>query len=264
MFYKKKNFPDEGELVICIVKRILPNSVFVDLEGYENKEGLIHISEVSPGRIRNLRDFVKEGKKIVCKVLRVDKLKGHIDLSLRRVSSQLGRNKINEVKQEEKAEKILEIIGKGINSSLEDIYKNVGLKAIENYGSLTNFFQAIANDDQNIKNLKIEDKCLKEIIKIVKQRIKPPEIKLSLTLVLKNNTEEGIERIKSNLKNLRAFAEKNNYTIKIIYLGAPKYKLEITAKEFKAAEKIIKDLSDKITQEVKQNKGELQILRDVK
>jgi translation initiation factor 2 subunit 1 len=36
------------------------------------KQGLIHISEVSPGRIRNIRDFVKEGKMVVCKVIKID------------------------------------------------------------------------------------------------------------------------------------------------------------------------------------------------
>jgi len=66
MFYKKQGFPEVDDIIICTIKKILPNCVFVILDEYENKEGLIHISEISPGRIRNIRDFVKEGKKIVC------------------------------------------------------------------------------------------------------------------------------------------------------------------------------------------------------
>ena len=71
MLLKKKGFPEEDEIVICTVTKIHFHSVFVNLDEY-GRSGLIHISEVSPGRIRNLRDFVVEGKKVVCKVLRID------------------------------------------------------------------------------------------------------------------------------------------------------------------------------------------------
>src|SRR3989338_5359313 len=81
MLLKKEGFPEEDELVMCTVTQVQFHSVFVILDEYD-KGGMIHISEVSPGRIRNIRDFVREGKKVVCKVLRVNKEKGHIDLSL--------------------------------------------------------------------------------------------------------------------------------------------------------------------------------------
>ena len=74
MLYKKQGFPEEDELVLCTVNNVQHNSVFVDLDEY-NKRGLIHISEIAPGRIRNIRDYVVEGKKIVCKILRIDQEK---------------------------------------------------------------------------------------------------------------------------------------------------------------------------------------------
>jgi len=45
----------------------------VNLEEYESKSGMIHISEVSAGRIKNIREFVAEGKFIVCKVLSINR-----------------------------------------------------------------------------------------------------------------------------------------------------------------------------------------------
>ena len=86
MVYKKSEIPEENEIVICTVKKILPHSVFLTLDEYDKKEAMLHISEVAPGRIRNMRDFVLEGKVIVCKILRIHKDKEHIDVSLRRVS----------------------------------------------------------------------------------------------------------------------------------------------------------------------------------
>ena len=109
MLLKKEDFPEEDELVMCTVTKVQFHSVFVRLDEYD-KSGMIHISEVSPGRIRNIRDFVKESKKIVCKVLGITKEKGHIDLSLRRVTETQKRNKVDEIKQQQKAEKILEFV----------------------------------------------------------------------------------------------------------------------------------------------------------
>ena len=108
MLLKKQGFPEESELDLCTVTSVQYHSVFVDIDEY-GKSGLIHISEVSPGRIRNIRDFVREGKKVVCKVLRINEEKGYIDLSLRRVNESEKRRKINEIKKEQTAEKVIEI-----------------------------------------------------------------------------------------------------------------------------------------------------------
>ena len=50
----------EGELVLCTVDKIMGTTVFVRLEN--NVEGTITLSEIAPGRIRNLRDYVAPGK----------------------------------------------------------------------------------------------------------------------------------------------------------------------------------------------------------
>src|SRR3989344_4238126 len=74
----------ENDVALCTVTRIEGTGVFVKLDEY-NLEGSITFSEISPGRIRNIREFVSVGKKIVCKILR--KKEDHLELSLRRVSA---------------------------------------------------------------------------------------------------------------------------------------------------------------------------------
>lgn len=73
---------EEGQIVLCTVNQILGTTVFVKLEDY-NIEGTITTSEIAPGRIRNLRDYVVPGKKIACKILSIRENK--VQLSLRRV-----------------------------------------------------------------------------------------------------------------------------------------------------------------------------------
>src|SRR3989338_3423064 len=124
MFLKKDGFPEEDELVMCTITKVQPHSVFCNLDEYD-KGAMIHISEVSPGRIRNIRDFVKEGKKVVCKVLRVNEEKGHIDLSLRRVTETQRRLKVDEIKQEQKSEKIIEFVTKNNNLDLNKFFNEL-------------------------------------------------------------------------------------------------------------------------------------------
>src|SRR3989338_3986262 len=124
MLLKRQGFPEEGEFVLATVTAVQHNSVFTTLDEY-GKTGLIHISEVAPGRIRNIRDFVIEGKKVVCLVLRIDVEKGHIDLSLRRVNENQKREKLSQIKQEQKAEKIIEFVAKKLDIGLTTFYKQL-------------------------------------------------------------------------------------------------------------------------------------------
>ena len=253
MFYKKKGLPEDSELVICTVKKVLPHAVFVSIEEYENLEGMIHMSEVSPGRIRNIRDFVVEGKKLVCKVLRVNDQKRHVDLSLRRVPISQRNAKNESYKQEEKSEKILESVGKNLKVSLKDLYEKIGYKMIENYGSLTKPFMSIVKDELDISKLNIPEKYKEELVKIIKEKIKVQEVTISGTLTLKSENGNGVNEIKNALLDSKRFAEKNKYKIKFRYVGAPNYKLEVTSSDFKTAEKIIKEISDNVSHSIEKS-----------
>ena len=70
---------DEGEIVLCTVDKIVGTTVFVKI--YDEVDGTIVTSEIAPGRIRNLRNYVVPGKRIVCKILRISG--NRVNLSLR-------------------------------------------------------------------------------------------------------------------------------------------------------------------------------------
>lgn len=236
MIGKKEGFPGEGDLVLCTVKKVLYHSVFVELDEYQGLEGFIHISEIAPGRIRNIRDYVKEGKKIVCKVLKINKEKGNIDVSLRRVSVQMRNKKNTEDKQEQKAGKILDTLAKECNTSVDNIYKDIGESLIENYGSIYEGFQKILlNGEQELKSLKSDEKLKKKLFKIIKDRIKPVEVSLNGVLTMSSYSSNGIDEVKQTLLDL--IKENNDYKIKIQYISAPKYKILISASNYKKAEK---------------------------
>lgn len=72
----------EGQIRRGIVKGITDFGVFVDLGGVD---GLLHISELSWGRVKHPSEVVQQGQEIEVKVLRVDKEKGKISLGRKQV-----------------------------------------------------------------------------------------------------------------------------------------------------------------------------------
>jgi len=254
MFYKKKGFPEVNDVVMCTVKRVLSHSVFVSLEEYD-KEGMVHISEVSPGRIRNLRDYVVEGKKIVCKVLRLNQERGQIDLSLRRVNLSQKKKKIDDYKQEMKAEKLLENVGREFKFNLDRMYKEVGDKILEKYGSLTEAFQEVVNDELKLNKLGIKEDVSKRIELVVKEKMKPPIVSVKGILKISTKESNGIEIIKNVLNNLV------NKGINVTYLGAPKYRISLEDEDYKKAESKLKDAMDSSLQLAKKLKADAEFDR---
>lgn len=250
MFYKKKGFPKENEIVLCTVKKILRNSTFATLDEYEDLEGMIHISEISAGRIRNIRGYVKEGKTIVCKVLRIRRESKQIDLSLRRVSDIVKVNKLKEHKQEIRAEKLLEMVAKRLKLDLKQIYEKAGNKIKERYNTLHQGFQEVLKNEKALLNLEISKEIAQPLTKIIKENIKLPEITLKSTLTLQDYSPNGVERIKQVFKKTLNLIKKKNYKAKFLYIGAPKYSLEIKAPDYKTGEKTLKEISDNVVREI--------------
>lgn len=81
-------FPEIDEVVQVEVKTIAEMGAHVQLLEYNRIEGMILMSELSRRRIRSIGKLVKPGRQEVVMVLRVDKEKGYIDLSKRRVTSE--------------------------------------------------------------------------------------------------------------------------------------------------------------------------------
>ncbi|MBU90279.1 translation initiation factor IF-2 subunit alpha [Candidatus Woesearchaeota archaeon] len=257
MLLQKEGFPEEDELVMCTITKVQFHSVFANLDEYGNS-GMIHISEVSPGRIRNIRDFVREGKKVVCKVLRINRERGHIDLSLRRVTETQRRKKVDELKQQQKAEKILEFVAKDLKLDVKKLFVDITSNVTKKYESLYEFFQQIVTDSNAIKDAGIDAKTAKNLEEAVRSRIKEAGVKIEGKLKLASFAADGVDVVKEALKRAEE-AGKGNIAIK--YLGAGSYNVIINAKDYKEAEKLLKEMSEKALEYVRKNEGEGEFVR---
>ncbi len=257
MLYNKEGFPDEDEIVLCTVTAVHGHSVFAKLDEY-GRSGMIHISEVSPGRIRNIRDYVVEGKKIVCKVLRIDKKKGHIDLSLRRVNAGQKKNKTNEIKQEQKAEKIIEGVAKKLNKDIKEFYDEISSKIFEKYEYVYECFNDVVAGAASLEKLSVDEKLAEVLTEAVKEKIKPPEVQIKGVLKLVSYDPEGIEIVKAALKKA------SSANVSVRYRGAGDYNVIVKASNYKEAEKILKNSVDKVTRYMEKKKGIISFEREEK
>jgi len=253
MFYKRKGLPEEGELLLCTVTNIQYSSVFVKIDDF-GISGMIHISEIAAGRIRNIRDYVKEGKKVVCKVLRIHKERGHVDLSLRRVTESQRRKIVNEVKLEQKAESIIDYVAKKNKIPTKKLYDQVFEKVKKEYIYLHHSFEDVVAGQLDLANI-VDKKYLKQMQELVEQRFKVKNVEISGVLSLSTYDGKGIELVKKSLEE----AEKNGATVR--YLGGGNYNLTVEAPDFKEAEKILKKACDSAIGFMEENNGKAEFKR---
>lgn len=263
MYLKRGGFPEESELLLCTVTKIQYNSVFVNIDEY-GKQGMIHISEISPGRIRNIRDYIKEGKVIVCKVLRINQQRGHIDLSLRRVTDSQRRTKINGIKQEQLAEKILEFIAKdmktGSNIEIDPkkLFLDIYDKVSQDYDSVYAAFQDIVEGGLSIDDLGVDNKKVAaKLEETIRQRIKPQEVEIKGELSLETYAPDGIEIVKDTLLQTEKVSDK----LELTYEGGGKYRLTVKAHDYKEAEAILKKAYETAIDSIEKTGGEGSFVR---
>jgi translation initiation factor 2 subunit 1 len=245
---KKKGFPEENEIVVCTVTKIQFHSVFVNLDEY-NKSGMIHISEISPGRIRNLNDFVKEGKVIVCKVLKINQERGHIDLSLRRVNENQKKEKIDEVKQSQKAEKIIEYVCEQKKQKFKPIYDKIQSIVLAEYDSIYGYFEDFIEGNVDLKLLKLDAELTDYLEEIIRQRIKPPEIIVEANIKASSYAPNGVEIIKNAFKDFEGIED-----LDIKYQGGGNFRISVKDSDYKIAEKKLKENSDAILNNLEKSK----------
>ncbi|MDO8517656.1 MAG: hypothetical protein Q7S33_06045 [Nanoarchaeota archaeon] len=221
----------EGDLVLCTVEKIEGTTVFVTLPN--NEQGTIITSEIAPGRIRNIREYVVPKKKIVCKVLRV--MGNHIELSLRRVSSKEKQEILSRLKQEQTAKSAFYQI-------LKDNAKDLEEKILKKFTSLNEFLFKAKIDESLIDEF-IPKEFHEAIKKIIHKKQK--EIEIRKIVQLKCLETDGISRIKKLL-------EINNEKITIIYLAAGRFQVTIKADNYKEANHSMNNLIENLQKQSKE------------
>jgi len=113
----------------------------VKLLEYDNIDGMILLSELSRRRIRSIQKLIRVGRNEVVVVLRVDKEKGYIDLSKRRVSPEDVLKCEDRYNKAKMVHSIMRHVAEKTSTPMEDLYKSIGWPLDKKYGSSLDAFR---------------------------------------------------------------------------------------------------------------------------
>jgi translation initiation factor 2 subunit 1 len=253
-----KNLPDEGDIVLANVKQVTNHGAYVFLEEYGNMTGFLHISEIATGWIRNIERYVRANQKIVLKVIRVNKTRSEVDLSLKQVSGEEKKSKIIEVKKNEKANAFMAIIKSKVNLSDEQV-KQIEDKILTKYDYVYDIFEATAKKGQEVLlPLELNENVM-NIIEEESKKIPIHHVEIRGILEVSSQKSNGVENIKSILS--AAETTKGNARVIISYIAAPKYRIVVAADNFKIAEKTINNSIEKIKSAIEKDGGNFNFIR---
>jgi len=213
-FYENR-FPEIDELVMVNVRSIAEMGAYVSLLEYNNIEGMILLSELSRRRIRSINKLVRVGKNEVVMVLRVDKEKGYIDLSKRRVSPE------DIAKCEERYNKaktvhgVLRQVSQETQLEMEELYEKIAWplykkfkmeqplggddeKKVE-YVHCYDVFKMGITDATVFEGLDIAPPTMESLRTHIRRRLTPQPIKIRADIEVTCFTYEGIEAIREAL-----------------------------------------------------------------
>ncbi len=226
---------EEGNLTLCTVKDVTNTITSVELP--DGQEGTIVSSEIAPGRIKHMRQYVVPNKKIVCKVLKVEG--SHVQLSLRRVNSKEKK----EVMQKWKSGQAIKVAFKQILGKDEESIKE---KILKHFKDLAEFANAAKNDDSLTEKYIPKEKRI--AIKVVfKKKRKNEELKQKIKI--KCLEDNGVQKIKE-------IFDIKDENVTVSYISAGNFELKLTVEDFKQGKKKMIELLEELEKKAKESNCE--------
>ncbi|KAF8551185.1 hypothetical protein OG21DRAFT_1478250 [Imleria badia] len=254
MRYYEQRYPEVDELVMVQVRQIAEMGAYVKLLEYDNIEGMILLSELSRRRIRSIQKLIRVGRNEVVVVLRVDREKGYIDLSKRRVSPEdITKCEERYMKSKAVASIMRHVASKlpavdapapaeeegaaaaedaaSEEARLEKLYEQVAWPLGKIYGHPYDAFKLALTEQETVFAALANPPSpatIAVLTSTIARRLTPQPIKLRADIELTCYTPAGIDAIK---KALRAGEKESNETvpIKAKLVAPPLYVLSTNA-----------------------------------
>uniref|UniRef100_A0A0E0LQ44 S1 motif domain-containing protein n=1 Tax=Oryza punctata TaxID=4537 RepID=A0A0E0LQ44_ORYPU len=238
-------FPEVETAVMIQVKHLADLGAYVSLLEYNNIEGMILYSELSRRRIRSIPSLIKVGRQEPAVVLRVDRDKGYIDLSKRRVSHHDALTCEDRYNKSKLVHSIMRHLADTLDLDLELLYHRIAWPLYRNYGHAFDAFKLIVADphatildsltydltetgpdgQEVTKTLPAVTPEIKDaLIKNIRRRMTPQPLKIRADIDMKCFQYDGVLHIKEAMRKAEA-AGNNDCPVKIKLVAAPLYVL---------------------------------------
>ena len=247
---KYSGWPEPGELVVGDVDEIADFGVFVDLEEYEDKRGLCHISEVASGWIKNVRDHVREGQTVVAKVLEVDESSNQIDLSIKDVNEHQRKETIQDWKNAQKADNwMLIALGEDVD---DDRYTSVANALLAEYESLYDAFEAAAiSGDEALEDVDVDADTVDAVVTAARDNVSVPYVDVTGYVDLESAAPDGVDDVRDALAAAGGNGEvPDGVELDVGYVGSPEYRIKVRAPDYKTAESQLESAAERARESI--------------
>ncbi len=249
----RPELPEEGELIIGTVTSIRNFGAFVTLDEYNGREAFIHLSEVATGWVKYIRDHIREGQKIVARVLRVDPAKNQVDLSLKRINDHQRREKVQAWKNEQRAMRLVEQVAQALKTTADEAVTGFGPALVERYGSLFAAFEVASADPKRFQKENEKAPWATAFLKVARDNIVPPHVTILGTLEVNDPAPDGVDHVRAALSAAEAV---DPQAVDVQYVGAPRYRIRVQASQYKQAEELLKRATEAALKSIKSSGGE--------
>lgn len=254
---QKPEWPERGELILATVKKVMDYGAYVTLEEYGDKEGLLHRNEISTSWVRNIRDHVREGQKLVLKVLRVDPSKKQIDLSRKRVNKRERIDKIYTFKRERKAETFLRITAEKLKKPSDEVTEKAAVPMGEAFGEVyTALEEASRQGSEVLTKIGVPADIAQALAELAREKIHPPLVEIKGVLQLTSTKPDGVNIIRKALQTTQKTPTPPTAKVYIHTIATPKYLLKVEAENYKEAETILQKASETAIKAITKAGGE--------
>lgn len=198
---------------------------YVKLLEYDNIDGMILLSELSRRRIRSIQKLIRIGRNEVVVVLRVDKEKGYIDLSKRRVSAEdIGRceEKYNKSKS---VHSIMRHVAEKTKTPILKLYEDIGWPLNRKYGHANDAFKLSITNPDVWNDVTFPNEVVKEEFQsYISKKLTPHPTKVRADVEVTCFKYDGIDAVKEALRKAEA---KNtpDTQVKVKLVSPPHYVL---------------------------------------
>lgn len=253
--YYEEKYPEVDSYVMVNVKQIAEMGAYVKLLEYDNIDGMILLSELSRRRIRSIQKLIRVGRNEVVVVLRVDKEKGYIDLSKRRVSPE------DVIKCEERFNKskmvhsILRHVAEKVKVPIEELYQKIGWPLMKKYGHTVDAFKYSITNPDVWDDIEFPSEAVKsELTSYIGKRLTPQPTKVRADIEVTCFAYEGIDAVKNAL---RAAEAKNTpeTPVKVKLVSPPLYVLTSQCLEKGQGISILEEAIEAIKENISRNGG---------
>jgi len=226
---------------------------------YDNIEGMVLLSELSRRRIRSIQKLVRVGRNEVVMVLRVDKEKGYIDLSKRKVAPEDIQKCEEKFNKSKAVHSIMRYVAEKQGINLEVLYQNMGWPLYRKFGHAYDAFKlAITEPDTVFENLEMTPEVKDELLSNVRRRLTPQPIKIRGDIEVTCFAYEGVNALREALRAGEVVSTAE-VPIKVKLVAPPLYVITTTALDKQLGIEGLEKAIVKIEEAIKAKNGVLHV-----